>query len=73
MPKSQHISDVNFHESESGKDEVDAESENRPKKAAKKKTTKKSISENYEPGKLKRGHFTDVENEVRSSDSIFWK
>lgn len=56
------------YESESGEDdyedEVDTEREKRPKKAAKKKTTKKSIFEIYEPSELKRGHFTDVDNEV---------
>lgn len=45
-------------------EEVDGEREKRPKKAAKKKTTKKSIFEIYEPSELKRGHFTDVDNEV---------
>lgn len=45
-------------------DEVEGEREKRPKKAAKKKTTKKSIFEIYEPSELKRGHFTDVDNEV---------
>lgn len=46
---------------------VDGEREKRPKKAAKKKTTKKSIFEIYEPSELKRGHFTDVDNEVSKS------
>lgn len=56
------------YESESAEDdyedEVDAEREKRPKKAAKKKASKKSIFEIYEPSELKRGHFTDVDNEV---------
>lgn len=43
---------------------VDGEREKRPKKAAKKKASKKSIFEIYEPSELKRGHFTDVDNEV---------
>lgn len=47
---------------------VDGEREKRPKKAAKKKTTKKSIFEIYEPSELKRGHFTDVDNEVSLND-----
>ena len=46
---------------------ADGEREKRPKKAAKKKTTKKSIFEIYEPSELKRGHFTDVDNEVNSN------
>jgi transcription elongation factor SPT6 len=36
----------------------------RPKKTARKKATKKSIFEIYEPSELKRGHFTDLDNEV---------
>ncbi|XP_055297233.1 transcription elongation factor SPT6 isoform X2 [Sitodiplosis mosellana] len=47
---------------------ADGEREKRPKKAAKKKTTKKSIFEIYEPSELKRGHFTDVDNEIRKTD-----
>lgn len=43
---------------------MEGEREKRPKKAAKKKTSKKSIFEIYEPSELKRGHFTDVDNEV---------
>lgn len=40
----------------------------RPKKAAKKKPTKKSIFEVYEPSELKRGFFTDLDNEIRNTD-----
>lgn len=40
------------------------EREKRPKKAVKKKTARKSIFEIYEPSELKRGHFTDLDNEV---------
>lgn len=36
----------------------------RPKKQLKKKSTRKSIFEVYEPSELKRGHFTDLDNEV---------
>lgn len=43
---------------------VDGEKEKRPKKSAKKKTARKSIFEIYEPSELKRGHFTDLDNEV---------
>lgn len=50
---------------------MDGDREKRHKKAAKKKTTKKSIFEIYEPSELKRGHFTDVDNEVnQTNDSI---
>ncbi|KAF4529397.1 hypothetical protein B566_EDAN003489 [Ephemera danica] len=40
----------------------------RQKKAARKKPSRKSIFEIYEPSELKRGHFTDVDNEIRSTD-----
>lgn len=64
--------------SESGEDdyeedEVEGEREKRPKKAAKKKTTKKSIFEIYEPSELKRGHFTDVDNEVSLKYNFFFE
>lgn len=45
-------------------DDLDGERERRPKKAPKKKSAKKSIFEIYEPSELKRGHFTDLDNEV---------
>lgn len=46
----------------------DAERRPRPKKTARKKATKKSIFEIYEPSELKRGHFTDLDNEIRNTD-----
>ncbi|RZF40546.1 hypothetical protein LSTR_LSTR000425 [Laodelphax striatellus] len=51
-------------------EEEDEESEKRqrPKKAPKKKSTRKSIFEIYEPSELKRGHFTDLDNEIRNTD-----
>lgn len=51
-------------EDEYEEDGIDGERERRPKKAAKKKPAKKSIFEIYEPSELKRGHFTDIDNEV---------
>lgn len=50
--------------------EVDGgDAEKRPKKAqARKKAAKKSIFEIYEPSELKRGHFTDVDIEIRKRD-----
>lgn len=44
------------------------ETEKRPKKLARKKSAKKSIFEIYEPSELKRGHFTDVDIEIRKRD-----
>ncbi|XP_014483387.1 PREDICTED: transcription elongation factor SPT6 isoform X1 [Dinoponera quadriceps] len=49
-------------------EEVDAERPRRPKKQQKKKTTRKSIFEIYEPSELKRGHFTDLDIEIRNAD-----
>lgn len=40
----------------------------RPKKAARKKTAKKTIFDIFEPSELKRGHFTDLDNEIRKID-----
>ena len=59
-------------EEEEEEDEYDdEEGEDRPKKTkktTKKKTSKKSIFEIYEPSELKRGHFTDLDNEIRTTD-----
>ncbi|XP_012270306.1 transcription elongation factor SPT6 [Orussus abietinus] len=46
----------------------DGDRPRRPKKQPKKKTTRKSIFEIYEPSELKRGHFTDLDNEIRNTD-----
>lgn len=60
----QDYEDESEAEDEYEEDGVDTEREKRPKKAAKKKTSRKSIFEIYEPSELKRGHFTDLDNEV---------
>lgn len=60
--------DEDEEEEEEEDDYVDVDVEERPrrqKKQPKKKSTKKSIFEIYEPSELKRGHFTDLDNEVR--------
>ncbi|XP_050511669.1 transcription elongation factor SPT6 isoform X2 [Diabrotica virgifera virgifera] len=49
-------------------EEDDVEKRKRPKKTSKKKPTKKSIFEVYEPSELKRGFFTDLDNEIRNTD-----
>ncbi|XP_018043694.1 PREDICTED: transcription elongation factor SPT6 isoform X1 [Atta colombica] len=49
-------------------EDADIERPRRPKKQLKKKTTRKSIFEIYEPSELKRGHFTDMDNEIRNTD-----
>uniref|UniRef100_A0A7G3AZW4 Transcription elongation factor SPT6 n=1 Tax=Lutzomyia longipalpis TaxID=7200 RepID=A0A7G3AZW4_LUTLO len=50
--------------------ELDGEGdgEKRPKKQARKKTMRKSIFEIYEPSELQRGHFTDLDIEIRKTD-----
>ncbi|XP_073971663.1 transcription elongation factor Spt6 isoform X2 [Rhodnius prolixus] len=54
-------------------DDIDDEAEEterrrKPKKTTKKKPTRKSIFEIYEPSELKRGHFTDFDNTIRNTD-----
>jgi len=41
------------------------------KKVTKKKPTRKSIFEIYEPSELKRGHFTDLDNQVSTFNFYF--
>ncbi|XP_043252749.1 transcription elongation factor SPT6-like isoform X2 [Colletes gigas] len=58
-------------EEEDADDEYLEDGEDRPRRSRKhfkKKTTKKSIFEIYEPSELIRGHFTDVDNEIRTTD-----
>jgi len=45
-------------------DEEDGERRQRPKPQKRRKATRKSIFEIYEPIELKRGHFTDLDNQV---------
>nr|CAI5827545.1 unnamed protein product [Callosobruchus analis] len=63
--------DYEEEEEEEEEDEYQEDEEGerrRPKKAARKKPTKKSIFEVYEPSELKRGFFTDLDNEIRNTD-----
>ncbi|XP_054274705.1 transcription elongation factor SPT6-like isoform X1 [Macrosteles quadrilineatus] len=65
--------DEDYDEEDDEEDEYvdedeDIERRRKPKKAAKKKPTRKSIFEIYEPSELKRGHFTDLDNEIRNTD-----
>lgn len=79
LQEAQDIFGIDFDYDEFGKYGEDAfeeededeyihdEIENRPrpsKKHLKRKSTRKSIFEVYEPSELIRGHFTDVDNEV---------
>lgn len=49
-------------------EDEEGERRRRQKKTARKKPTKKSIFEVYEPSELKRGFFTDLDNEIRNTD-----
>uniref|UniRef100_A0ABD2WU03 Transcription elongation factor SPT6 n=1 Tax=Trichogramma kaykai TaxID=54128 RepID=A0ABD2WU03_9HYME len=49
-------------------DEDDVGRTKKSKKASRRKGTKKSIFDIYEPSELKRGHFTDLDNEIRGTD-----
>ncbi|XP_038075728.1 transcription elongation factor SPT6-like isoform X2 [Patiria miniata] len=40
----------------------------RVRKTGKKRTSKKSIYDVFEPSDLERGHFTDIDNEIRATD-----
>lgn len=53
-----------YDEDEAG----DEEPRRRKEKKKIRKPTKKSIFEIYEPSELKRGHFTDLDNEIRITD-----
>jgi transcription elongation factor SPT6 len=61
-----------YEEEDDEEDEYEEDEEGerrrRPKKTARKKPTKKSIFEVYEPSELKRGFFTDLDNEIRNTD-----
>ncbi|CAH1116319.1 unnamed protein product [Phaedon cochleariae] len=64
--------DYEEDEEEEEEDEYEEDEEGgrrrEPKKTARKKPTKKSIFEVYEPSELKRGFFTDLDNEIRNTD-----
>ncbi|XP_064461195.1 transcription elongation factor SPT6-like [Ornithodoros turicata] len=60
--------DEDMEEEEYEDEEEEGEARPRPKKTARKRPTKKSIFEVYEPVELERGHFTDRDNEIRATD-----
>lgn len=52
-------------------EETGDQAEERPRRAKKqtrRKTIKKTIFDIFEPSELKRGHFTDIDNEIRRTD-----
>ncbi|XP_034662685.1 transcription elongation factor SPT6-like [Drosophila subobscura] len=62
--------DFSIYEEDEYEDEVAGGDDHRvkKKKALKKKVAKKTIFDIYEPSELKRGHFTDLDNEIRKRD-----
>ncbi|UYV64588.1 SUPT6H [Cordylochernes scorpioides] len=59
------------YEEEIDEEEYEAEDETvprKPKKGTRKKQTKKSIFDVYEPSELERGHFTDLDIKIKSTD-----
>ncbi|XP_023303515.2 transcription elongation factor SPT6 [Lucilia cuprina] len=56
-------SDAEEYDEEAGEDD-----RGRVKKKLTKKLPKKTIFDLYEPSELKRGHFTDLDNEIRKTD-----
>ncbi|GAB6026482.1 hypothetical protein CHUAL_012908 [Chamberlinius hualienensis] len=59
----EEVEDLDYEE-----EEVEDEMRRRPKKQVRKKHTRKSIFEVYEPSELERGHFTEKDNEIRAAD-----
>lgn len=49
-------------------DEAEGEIRVRPKKTAKKRVSRRSIFEMYEPSELESSHLTDQDNEIRATD-----
>lgn len=60
--------DEEDEEEDEYEEDEEGEKRKRQKKTARKKPTKKSIFEVYEPSELKRGFFTDLDNEIRNTD-----
>lgn len=56
-------------EIEEYEDDDEGETRPRPKKSARKKTTRKSIFDVFEPSELKKGHLTDEDNKIKTTDS----
>lgn len=49
-------------------EEEEGETRPRPKRSVQKRPAKKSIFDVFEPSELERGHFTDLDNEIRATD-----
>lgn len=49
-------------------EEAEGETRVRPKKTAKKRVSRRSIFEMYEPSELESSHLTDQDNEIRMTD-----
>ncbi|KAM4046625.1 transcription elongation factor SPT6 [Anomaloglossus baeobatrachus] len=60
--------DEEMEEYEYEDEEADGEARVRPKKTAKKRVSRRSIFEIYEPSELESSHLTDQDNEIRTTD-----
>ena len=61
--------DEDFEDEDEYEEEEEGEDgEPRKKKAGRKKASKKSIFDVFEPSELERGHFTDKDNAIRAAD-----
>ncbi|KAM5179933.1 transcription elongation factor SPT6 isoform 2-T2 [Mantella aurantiaca] len=60
--------DEEMEEYEYEDEEADGEMRVRPKKTAKKRVSRRSIFEIYEPSELESSHLTDQDNEIRTTD-----
>ncbi|XP_077150467.1 transcription elongation factor SPT6 [Ranitomeya variabilis] len=60
--------DEEMEEYEYEDEEADGETRVRPKKTAKKRVSRRSIFEIYEPSELESSHLTDQDNEIRTTD-----
>ncbi|XP_069617326.1 transcription elongation factor SPT6 [Ranitomeya imitator] len=60
--------DEEMEEYEYEDEEAEGETRVRPKKTAKKRVSRRSIFEIYEPSELESSHLTDQDNEIRTTD-----
>lgn len=60
--------DEEMEEYEYEDEEADGEARVRPKKTAKKRVSRRSIFDIYEPSELESSHLTDQDNEIRTTD-----
>ncbi|KAK0073731.1 hypothetical protein PV326_013117 [Microctonus aethiopoides] len=62
------VEDDNDDDDESDEDDENSERPRKRRKSEMTKRTKKTIFDIYEPSELKRGHLTDIDDEIRNCD-----